>query len=254
MASGVRQWLAPALLLALVATGCTRDDGGEAVQVFAASSLTEAFESLEAGFEGSHPGPGVQLTFAGSQVLRLQIEQGAAADVFASANPEHMEALVDAGRVRAPQTFARNGLAIIVPPGNPAGLERFEDLPKASRIVVGTDGVPIGRYTQAMLAKAEPEFAAAVRRSIVSKEANVRLVRAKVELGEADAAIVYRTDVTDGVRAIEVPPELDVAAVYPIGVLTHARQAEGAAAFVAYVRSAEGRAALERHGFEPGEP
>lgn len=242
-----------AAALALVA-GCSREraSGRTPVAVFAASSLTEAFEALEVEFEAAHPELDVQLTFAGSQVLRLQIEQGAAADVFASANAGHMDALAEAGRVSTPQTFAGNRLVVIVPEGDTA-LSRFEDLPQASRIVVGTKDVPVGRYTRAMLERVGASFSAAVLAKVVSEESNVRLVRAKVELGEADAAIVYRTDVTERVRTIDVPATYHVPIHYPIAVVRDAAQPDAAAAFVTYVRSPAGGAVLRRHGFDTAE-
>ncbi|MEO0602265.1 MAG: molybdate ABC transporter substrate-binding protein, partial [Myxococcota bacterium] len=181
-----------AWLVALL--GCATDDGSPTLSVFAASSLTEAFEDLEHSFEAEHPGVDLQLTFAGSQVLRLQIEQGARADVFASADERHLQALLDTGDVVDARIFAENELTLIVPP-SPRAVTRFEDLPRASRIVVGSPQGPVGTYTRLLLDRAGATwgatFAAAIRRNVVSEEPNVRLVRAKVELGEADAAFVY---------------------------------------------------------------
>ena len=244
------------LLAALVALAGCRDDAPEATRgelvVFAASSLTEAFQELERGFEREHPEVDVRLTFAGSQVLRLQIEQGAAADVFASANEDHMRALVAAGRVAEPRRFAMNELVVIVPRDNPAKIARFADLARASRLVIGADTVPVGVYTQRMLSGGglDPAFVRAVRQKVVSKESNVRLVRAKVALGEADAAIVYRTDgvASEEVRVVPLPEAVNVRASYWIGPLTEAR-GESAARFVAYTLSAEGQRVLARHGF-----
>ncbi|MCB9537634.1 MAG: molybdate ABC transporter substrate-binding protein [Myxococcales bacterium] len=246
-----------ALLLAL--PGCRgahpEDPARVTLQVFAASSLTEAFGELERSFEAAHPGVDVRLTFAGSQVLRLQIEQGAAADVFASANPEHLQALRAEGHVAPPVDFATNELVVVVPLDDPAGVRSFADLPNARRLVIGAEAVPVGRYTRRLLDRAAEtlgaDFVAAVRARVVSVEHNVRLVRAKVELGEADAAIVYRTDAaaTERVRVVEIPPALNVRARYPIAVTTRAAAPETAARFVAFVRSPAGRGALERHGF-----
>lgn len=225
------------------------------LSVFAASSLTESFQQLEEGFERAHPAVDVQLTFAGSQVLRLQLEQGATADVFASANPAHVEALAEAGLVSSSQTFARNELVVIVPPTNPAGIRSFAELPRASRIVIGTDTVPVGAYTRELLDRASArlgaEFTAAVESRVVSEEGNVRLVRAKVELGEADAAIVYRTDAaaSDRVTVVEIPEPLGVRARYPIASITGSPRGPEAAAFIEHVRSEDGRRTLTQHGF-----
>ena len=242
-----------AVALLLLAAGCSSEPDRTPLVVFAASSLTEAFGELERAFERAHPGVDVEPTFAGSQVLRLQIEHGAPADVFASADPAHVDALAEAGLLDAPQTFASNELALIVP--RASTIERFEDLGRARRIVVGAPSVPVGHYTRALLERAMAthgeSFVSAVRASIVSEETNVRLVRAKVELGEADAAFVYRTDVTNaqGIRSIPIPPELRASADYPIAVAARSDHRTEASAFVAFVGSSEGRAILERHGF-----
>ncbi len=244
--------MARLLLVSLVLAACAPADSGRApLSVFAASSLTESFEDLARDFERDNPRVDVRLTFAGSQVLRLQIEQGATADVFASANVEHMQALREAGFIDSSQVLAHNALVLIVPTDNPAGIERFEQLPQASRIVLGTTGVPVGRYADAVLEGAGEPFAGQVRQRVVSRESNVRLVRAKVELGEADAAVVYRTDAmaSQRVRAIEIPDADEVE--YPIGVVADAAHADAAARFVAYVSSPPGQATLAAHGFTP---
>lgn len=242
-------------LIALLALGCQDTPQRATVAVFAASSLTDAFRAVEAEFEAAHPGVDVQLTFAGSQSLRLQIEHGAEAAVFASADLDHIEALVTAGRIERALPLAHSRLVVIVPAANPAGLRRFADLPRAERLVIGAESVPVGRYARQMLERAAaelgPAFADAVRGRVVSEALNVRLARATVELGEADAAIVYRTDAigSDRVHAIEIPEALSVSARYAIGLVepSHAE----ARRFVDFVRGPAGRAAMARHGFEP---
>jgi molybdate transport system substrate-binding protein len=245
-----------AVALSVTAAAC---GGGEiepgTLNVYAASSLTEAFGELEAAFESAHPDVDVALTFAGSQVLRLQIEQGAPADVFASANVDHMQALVDSGLVRESVVFAHNDLVIIVPPDNPAGIEEIGDLAHAERLVLGTANVPVGRYSREVLRRAAPSheegFEAIVMSRVVSEESNVRLARSKVELGEADASIVYRTDAgsSDGVRVIEIPRELNLIADYPIGIVESTGMRAAAEAWMELLGSPEGRAVLGRHGF-----
>ncbi len=226
--------------------------------VFAASSLTEAFVDLAHEYEAAHPEVVVRLNFAGSQVLRLQLEQGAQADVFASADESQFGALVAAQRISESAVFARNELALVVPRDNPAGITRFAQLPQATRIVVGTEHVPVGVYTRAMLERSRAElgdaFYAAVRARVASEETNVRLVRAKVELGEADAAVVYRTDAlaSERVRRVPIPEGINVQASYPIGTLADATHPHEAARFLAYVRSAAGQDTLTRHGFLTG--
>ena len=239
----------------VVGAACAGEPGGERLSVYAASSLTEAFGELEAMFEAAHPGTDVVVTFAGSQVLRIQIEEGAPADVFASANPEHLEALVAAGLVREGYVFARNRLVVIVPSDNPAAIDAFEELPQARRLVLGTPDVPVGRYARQALAAADSAvrqgFQAAVLDGLVSEESNVRLARAKVELGEADAAIVYLTDAagSDRVRTIPIPDAMNVPAEYLIGVVERDGVSTLADAWVDLVLSPQGRAVLERYGF-----
>ncbi len=181
--SGARRALA---LAGLLLAACAEPE--ENLTVLAASSLTEALGTIEGDLERASPALSLSTTFAGSQVLRLQIEQGAPADVFLSADEAHVDALLRAGLVVEPVLFAHNELVVIVPPSNPAGIESLEDLPRARRLVIGDASVPVGRYTRAMLARAG--LADAVLPNVVSEESNVRLVRAKVELGEADAAVV----------------------------------------------------------------
>ena len=223
--------------------------------VFAASSLTEAFADIAHAFEGEHPDVDIRPVFAGSQTLRLQLEQGAVADVFASADAEHIAALGAAGLVEGSRVFACNELVVIVPRDDPAAIASFSELDRAHRLVVGSANVPVGAYTRRVLERSAavygPDFADRVRARIVSQEANVRLVRAKVELGEADAAIVYRTDAeaSDAVRVVAIPAEIGLRAAYPIARVTTSTVPSVADAFVAFVRSQSGLSILERHGF-----
>jgi len=247
------------VVLPWLAAACGPPSTGNApsrsLTVLAASSLTEAFAELEADMEKAEPGVDVLVSTGGSQALRVQIEQGAPADVFASANAEHIDALVEAGLVKQSLPFAEGELVIVVPPANPAGLASLEDLPKAARIVLGAPEVPVGQYARKLLDLADTRYGAGFRgrveEHVVSLEPNVRQVLAKVELGEADAAIVYRSDVvaSRNVKVIEIPAELAVPAKYYVGVLVGAGQPELAQRFVDRLRSADGRAVLERHGF-----
>ncbi len=224
------------------------------LNVYAASSLTDAFTAIEPAFEAAHDGIDVALSFAGSQVLRLQIEQGAPADLFASANPDHARALHDARLLRGVRPFAANELALIVPLDNPAGIDSFGDLTAAERLVIGTESVPIGRYTRAALSRTTAalgaEFEATVLSHVVSLEYNVRLVRAKVELGEADAGIVYRTDAVAStrVRSIPIPADLNERAEYVIGIVTDG-DTDPAERWIAFLLSPKGQAILGEHGF-----
>lgn len=250
------------LLLGMLATGgCNRCSSEQpTLQVFAASSLTEVFEDLASAFEAEHPGVDVATSFAGSQVLRLQIEQGAEADVFASANRHHLDALHEAKYVQSPQVFAHNELVVIVPRENPAALSGFADLPSARTLVIGSPEVPVGRYTRQVLDKAGaalgPSFSAEVSKQVVSEEPNVRLVRAKVALGEADAAIVYRTDAmgSDEVSMLPIPPELGVQVDYTQAIVQGTAQPELAEQWLTFVDAEAGRHILSRHGFALPEP
>ncbi len=226
------------------------------VTVFAAASLKETFEAIARKFEAAHPGSRVVLQLAGSQELRTQIENGAKADVFASADLRHMKALQDAGLVAKPTVFARNEPVVITPKANPAGLLRFEDLPKAKKLIVGVDEVPIGRYTNEVLEKAGKDlgeaFVRAVTANIASRELNVRQILAKVSLGEGDAGFVYRTDAAtarDTVLVLDIPSRWNVIAEYPIAVTAHAPDPELANAWVEMVSSPPGQQILSGAGF-----
>ncbi len=180
-----------AFLLGFVA--CAQD-----LTVFAASSLTESFQSIAAAFEGRHEGVHVLLNFAGSSALALQIVQGAPADVFASANPQQMQKVVDEGLTAAdPQIFAENRLVVIVPASS--GLSDLLGLARPGiALVLAAPEVPVGAYARQALASMDgdfgADFSARVMANVVSEEPNTRQVAAKVELGEADAAVVYATD------------------------------------------------------------
>jgi len=240
-----------AVLVVFGLSATTQAEPPREITVFAAASLREAFEDLAKTFE-SKSGVKVKVNLAGSQELRTQIENGASADVFASADQKHMAALVKAGLAAAPRVFARNTPVVIVPNGNPAKVGSFQELTKAKKLVIGVPEVPIGTYTLQILDKAGAEFKAKVLANVVSRELNVRQVMAKVTLGEADAGIVYRTDAIaarDKVEIIEIPAELNVIAEYPVAVLSKAPQAAAARAFVDLLLSGDGQKRLAAAGF-----
>lgn len=247
-------------LLAGAFSGCSRGEETPTLVVFAASSLREAFAELGHGFELRNQGVAVRLNMAGSQILRMQLEQGARADVFASANLSHMQALTRANRVELISHFADNQLALIVPLANPAGIGNFQQLGLASRLIVGSAGVPVGEYTQQLFANAAKRWGAAFRialeQGVVSRESNVRLVRAKVEMGQADAAIVYHTDAQSSphVRELGIPEDINVRAGYVAAVVKSSRQELLARQFVEYLSSEMGRQVLHRHGFLTEKP
>jgi molybdate transport system substrate-binding protein len=228
--------------------------------VFAAASLREVFQSLAVIFEKQHPGLKVHFNFAGSQDLRVQIEQGAQVDVFASADWKHMKTLAGQGAVLSPVVFARNLPIVVVPKNNPAKVANFADLANVIHLVVGAPEVPVGAYTEQIFTAAEKvlgkAFAENVRSKVVSRELNVRQVLTKVAMGEGDAGIVYRTDaltMPDKVQVIEIPASINPVAEYPIAVLKVAPRAELARDFVKLVLSKEGQTLLTAAGFSTAE-
>ncbi len=238
------------------APGATRS-----LTVFAAASLRDVFTALGDEFTRLHPDVALTFNFAGTQALRTQIEHGARADVFASADLAHMRALERAGRVEPPVIFARNTLVLIVARQHAATVRSLTDLaalPPSARLVVGGPEVPVGRYSAELLARAAtlhgPDLRAAIEARIVSRELNVRQVLAKVRLGEADAGIVYATDAASAraeLGVVPLPPELVTAAAYPIAPTRDSADPELARAFVAHVLSHAGRRALTAAGFLP---
>ncbi|NMC78177.1 MAG: molybdate ABC transporter substrate-binding protein, partial [Chloroflexi bacterium] len=206
-------------------------------------------------------------SFAGSQQLAQQLGQGAEADVFASANNKQMTAVVDAGRVDkdAPQVFVKNRLVVIYPKDNPAGLTELKDLANPGiKLDLGDQSVPVGQYSVDFLDKAveNPDYGASfkddVLKNVVSYEDNVKAVVTKVSLGEADAGIVYLTDITadaaDKVGMMDIPDDLNTIATYPIATVSDSKNADLADAFVAFILSPDGQQVMANYGFVPAAP
>lgn len=241
--------------------GCAKKSKAAAhpeLTIFAAASLREVFTALCRHFEALHPGTHVVLSFAGSQTLRSQIEHGAPADVFASADERHMTALAAEGHVAAPKFFAQNELVVAVSRTGARSMREFRQLPNATRIVLGAPEVPVGEYTRRVLEQANTDLGADFQRRVeahvVSREPDVRQVLAKVALDEVDAGIVYRTDALtakDTVMIVPIPAAYNVLAKYPVAVTTHAPQAELGRAFVELLLSPEGARVLAESGFLP---
>jgi molybdate transport system substrate-binding protein len=247
---------AVAMLLTSGARASEDAGPGGGLTVFAAASLRDAFGQLAGRFEREHPGSRVRFNFAGSQELRTQLENGAPADVFASADTRHMDLARTSGLVEPPRLFATNAPVIVVPADNPGKVATLADLPTVKRLVIGAPEVPIGAYTLQVLERARgqlgADFPARVQARVVSRELNVRQVLTKVMLGEADAGVVYRTDARSGgdrLRMVEIPPELNVVAQYPIAVVRRAPQPELARDWVALVTGPAGQEALAELGF-----
>jgi molybdate transport system substrate-binding protein len=234
----------------------------QTLTVFAAASLTDAFGEIGKAFEAANPGTTVTFNFAGSQQLAQQIGQGAPADVFASANGTQMNVVIKSGQVvsGSQKTFVKNRLVVIFPTANPGGVTRLQDLAKPGlKLVLADKSVPVGGYALDFLTKASasPDFTATysptVLANVVSYETDVKQVLAKVSLGEADAGIVYTTDVTPDaagkVGRLDIPDALNTIAAYPIAAIQGSPNAAVAQAFVDYVLSTDGQAVLVKWGF-----
>jgi len=260
----------PVMLIAMVLAACGSSPSTGAspqsvkLNVFAAASLQAAFTDIGKAFSQAHSNVTVTFNFAGSDALATQINQGAPADVFASANATQMNNVVTPGNIAgsAVKTFAHNRLVVIYPAANPANIQTLRDLGKSGvKVVLADKTVPVGQYALQFLdlAAADPSFGASYKtnmlKNVVSYETDVKSVLAKVALGEADAGIVYTTDAATEigkVGTITIPDALNVIAVYPIGAVKASKQATTAQAFVDYVLSSEGQATLAKYGFIAG--
>jgi molybdate transport system substrate-binding protein len=236
--------------LALAACGDGTTSGGSSgsaneIKVFAAASLTAAFTELGQQYTSANGGTKVSFNFAGSQALATQIQQAAPADVFASADTTNMDKVKDL--VGTPQNFASNLLQIVVEKGNPKGVKTLDDLANPDlKVVLAAPDVPAGKYA------AEALNTAKVTVKPVSEEDNVKAVMTKVSLGEADAGIVYVTDVTAGgdkVEGVDIPKDQNVTATYPIATVEAGK--DKAQAFLDLVLSDQGQQVLKQYGFLP---
>lgn len=233
--------------------------------VFAAASLTDAFKEIGMAFEAERSTP-VTFNFGASTQLRTQLQQGAVADIFASADHAQMNNARDDGSIAGPDVpFVRNRLVVITPKENPGKLQSAADIANPGiQFVTAAPEVPIGVYTQNMFDKMSqlpafgPDFKDRANANIVSREPNVRQVVAKIQLGEADAAVVYLSDVTPqaapDLMTIEIPDDLNTLATYPIALVTNGPQAELGQAFIDLVMSPAGQGVLQKWNFIPVGP
>jgi molybdate transport system substrate-binding protein len=232
--------------------------------VFAAASLTDVFREISRAFEAIHPGTRVSLNFAGSQQLALQIEQGAHADVFASADQRNIDKLVAAGLIRsdALKIFTQNRMIVILPIDNPGQVKEIKDLAKPGlKLLIGGEQVPVGAYARQVLNKLAGDpvygvaFSNAVLNNVISNEENVKQIVAKVQLGEADAGIVYSSDLTPNLASqlqqIDIPDPYNVKVTYPIAALS---DSELALSFIQFVLGPDGQRILQQGGFLPITP
>lgn len=251
--------LSAALLLPLTACGSDDTTGNGAASngsgssarkvdltVLAASSLTDVFPTAAAAYEKEHPGTKVTFSFAGSQELAAQVKQGAPADALATADTKTMDGLrADTG---TPTVFAKNSLVIATGKGNPGKIASLKDLADTKvKVVLAAPEVPVGRYSKQVL------DAQQITVKPVSQEANVRAVLSKVELGEADAGLVYRTDVATAsgkVTTVTIPDAQNAVASYPVATLGTSRHAAAAASFVRWLVTSEAQKILRNAGFQ----
>jgi molybdate transport system substrate-binding protein len=240
------------IVLSLLTASCGSSAGSSAttLNVFAAASLTAAFTEAGDELETANEGLTIENNFAGSQALVTQIEQGAPADVFASADEKNMQRLVDQDLVEPPQVFAQSRLQIAVAPGNPKNIQSLADTQQDGVVLVlAAEEVPAGKYAREAYANAglpAPEP--------VSNELDVKAVMQKLTSGEADAVVVYVTDVTDAgakVEGIDIPEEDNVIASYPIAVVKATKNQAAAQAYVDAIVSGEGQVVLKEKGFLP---
>ncbi|MBB2976575.1 molybdate transport system substrate-binding protein [Microbacterium endophyticum] len=228
-------------------SAATDDELSGTLTIAAAASLGAAFDQIVVAFERQHPGVTISpITYDGSSTLATQIIEGAPIDVFASANEENMQKVVDAGLVTDPVDFATNTLVIVVPESNPAGIETLADLADpAVSVVLCAAEVPCGAASQTLLANAGLDVTPA------SSEQNVTAVLTKVEAGEADAGLVYTTDAVGLSNVLTITPDgaEDVVNTYPIAALSDSSNPDAAAAFVAFIASDEGQKIMADAGF-----
>jgi molybdate transport system substrate-binding protein len=233
------------------------------ITVFAAASLTDAFGQIATDFKAANPGASIEFNFAGSPALVTQIEQGASADLLATADQTNMDSALEKSLVQdAGKPFVSNRLVIIVPKSNPGGISTPADLAKPGlKLVLAQKEVPVGNYARQSLDKFAADatygddFSDKVLANLVSEEPNVKAVVTKIQLGEADAGITYVTDVTVGVAndisRVPIPDAFNIIATYPIAVTREAGAPEVAAAFINFILSDAGQATLEEYGFAP---
>jgi molybdate transport system substrate-binding protein len=239
----------------------TSSAGSLNLTVYAAASLTDVLADVRTAYEAARPGVTLTIATDSSATLATQIELGAPADVFLSADTSNPKRLVDDGlAVGGAVNFAGNGLAVIVPSGNPAGITSPADLARPGvKVIAAGDAVPISGYAMQLVSALAnlpgypAGFVAGYTANIVSREDNVKAVVAKIELGEGDAGIVYRTDAraSTKVATIAIPDAVHVAALYAGLVVRSSTHAVAAAAFLGWLAGSDGQAILARDGFGP---
>ena len=252
--------LAIVLFVFAAACGGTNPAAGPVrLTVLAAASLKNVFPEIGDAFTAQHPETAIDFSFAGSDQLAAQIEQGAPADVFAGASTKYGDQLLAKGLIGAYATFCTSRLVLITPASNPAGINSLQDLStKSYKLVIGSETVPVGSYTRTVLSNLDAVYGAgysdAVLGNVVSNEDSVSSILTKVQSGESDAGFVYVTDATSAgsdVTSIPLPDEAKATATYPIAVVKASSEADEATMFVEFVRSDAGQQLLRAAGFGP---
>ncbi len=255
-----RALLSVAFTISLLLAGCAGSQGPIQLTVFGAASLSKALDQVKAAYESSHADTTLSISTGASSALRTQIEQGAPADVFLSADTTNPQTLVDAGSTDGTAVpFATNVLTIVVPRGNPAGIVSAADLGRSGvHVIAAGEEVPITKYAKqcvdelGALSGYPPGFAASYEANIASREDNVGAVVSKIQLGEGDAAIVYVTDARSAeVDTVDIPPDANVTAAYAGVVLKTSAHAAAAHALLDWIRGAEGETVFTSLGFSP---
>jgi molybdate transport system substrate-binding protein len=235
------------------------------LNVFAAASLSEPFKEIATQYQKARSNIKITYNFNGSQILVQQLINGASADLFASADLPNMQKASNAGLIENDKIFAKNRLAVIIPASNPGNIQSLKDLAKKGlKIVVAAPAVPVGKYSLQVLDKMKQStdyglaYVSMVKANVVSEEENVKSVVQKVQLGEADAGIVYHSDVTtavaDKVKLITIPDNCNIIAEYPLAVIKNSRHASEAQELMHYILSKEGQAVLLKHHFINASP
>jgi molybdate transport system substrate-binding protein len=246
----------PSTSSSAAAGAAASSSAGGPLTVLAASSLKDVFPKLAEAFSKEHGGAQVRFSFAGSDELATQIQEGAPADVYAAASPKYPDQLAAAGKLDAPVPFATNTLVLAVPSGSTKVTSLDGLTAPGVKLVIGAEGVPVGDYTRTVLGAldgtAGAGYSAAVMKNVVSEEQNVKGIVAKLASGDADAGFVYTTDVKaagSDLQAIDIPASAKPSATYPIGVVHGSSNADLAGKWVSFVLSPEGQQLLAAAGF-----
>lgn len=229
------------------------------IRIMAAASLTESFNAIKKEFESKYPNIKVEINYAGSQQLVTQIEQGVNADIFACANKEYMDKLAVENLVNKHKVFAHNKLILAIS-SNEKNIKSLNDLAKSGiKLAIASPAVPVGKYTQEMLNKINKSgnfpfnYKQNFLKNVITNELSVKSVLTKVEIGEADASIVYKTDLTretlKKVRTISIDDKYNVIATYPIALIKDSKNKQQANTFINYVLSDSGRKVFRKYGF-----